>query len=110
MNLAVDFIEDPCYYIVKENENQRRKEYKMTNENLVEISNFNEVKKIKKETKFVLFVTSFLVFGILLNLILVTVLPKNTIDTLSIVDLAVYLAVGGLIGFLLFLRKRKSDK
>ena len=80
----------------------------MTDTNAITVNSRIEVKEIRKETKFVIFVTLFLVAGILLNLILVAVLPKNTVDTMSIVDLAVFLAVGGLIGSLLFLRSKKN--
>ena len=80
----------------------------MTDTNEITVNSRIEVKEIRKETKFVIFVTLFLVAGILLNLILVAVLPKNTVDTMSIVDLAVFLAVGGLIGSLLFLRSKKN--
>lgn len=82
----------------------------MTDTNATTVNSRIEVKEIRKETKFVIFVTLFLVAGILLNLILVAVLPKNTVDTMSIVDLAVFLAVGALIGSLLFLRSKKTDK
>ena len=82
----------------------------MTGTNASTVNSRIEVKEIRKETKFVIFVTLFLVAGILLNLILVAVLPQNTVDTMSIVDLAVVLAVGGLIGSLLFLRNKKTDK
>ena len=84
------------------------KETIMTDTNATTVNSRIEVKEIRKETKFVIFVTLFLVAGILLNLILVAVLPKNTVDTMSIVDLAVFLAVGGLIGSLLFLRSKKN--
>ena len=84
------------------------KETIMTDTNEITVNSRIEVKEIRKETKFVIFVTLFLVAGILLNLILVAVLPKNTVDTMSIVDLAVFLAVGGLIGSLLFLKKKKN--
>lgn len=84
------------------------KETIMTDTNEITVNSRIEVKEIRKETKFVIFVTLFLVAGILLNLILVAVLPKNTVDTMSIVDLAVFLAVGGLIGSLLFLRSKKN--
>ena len=80
----------------------------MTDTNAITVNSRIEVKEIRKETKFVIFVTLFLVAGILLNLILVAVLPKNTVDTMSIVDLAVFLAVGALIGSLLFLRSKKN--
>lgn len=86
------------------------KETIMTDTNATTVNSRIEVKEIRKETKFVIFVTLFLVAGILLNLILVAVLPKNTVDTMSIVDLAVFLAVGALIGSLLFLRSKKTDK
>ena len=86
------------------------KETIMTDTNEITVNSRIEVKEIRKETKFVIFVTLFLVAGILLNLILVAVLPKNTVDTMSIVDLAVFLAVGGLIGSLLFLRSKKNRK
>ena len=80
----------------------------MTDTNSITVNSRIEVKEIRKETKFVIFVTLFLVAGILLNLILVAVLPKNTVDTMSIVDLALVLAVGALIGSLLFLRSKKN--
>lgn len=85
----------------------------MTNTNINTVNTevqAEETKKLSKKVKFAIFVVSFVVGSVLLSTILSKAVPGSNIRTFSAMNILSDAVLGSIIGYFVFLRKRKTEK